>query len=289
MLPNFLCVGAQKSGTTKLHSMLRNHPEIYLPRIKEPHFFDNEKKYARGLKWYEEKYFSEWKGEKAVGEITPAYMYFDKVPKRIKENLGKDIKFIFLLRNPVDRAYSQYWMSVRLCFENKSFKEAILLEEKRLKDLGPEKGRRFAYIKGGFYDEQIKNFLKFFQKEQMLFITFEEFTKDMKLSLEKICEFLGVSTKVEFPRPEEKVNQNSIPRIKLLHTLTNDRKISKFLFPNRKVRRFVRNWVNSWNLKPYEPPPMDRELKEKLIRIFKPHIYELEKIIEKDLSHWLEI
>lgn len=78
-----------------------------MPYIKELHFFDNEEKYLKGISWYEKEFFSEVKGEKVIRDITPIYMYLDYIPQRIYNALGENIKFIFMLRNPIDRAYSQ--------------------------------------------------------------------------------------------------------------------------------------------------------------------------------------
>src|SRR5437868_3900524 len=104
-LPNFLCVGAQKAGTTTLYEILKQHPDIFLPKkIKETKFFVYEEKFQRGKTWYEKEFFSEVKNEKAFGEIDPAMMFEEKSAQRIFDTLGKDVKLIFVFRNPVARA-----------------------------------------------------------------------------------------------------------------------------------------------------------------------------------------
>jgi len=184
-LPNFLCVGAQKAGTTTLHDILIQHPEIYLPEIKETKFFQDNSKYRKGLDYYEKEFFGKWNGERAVGEIDSVYMYFEYVPERIYKHLGKDIKLIFMLRNPVDRAYSHYWMSYRRGYETETFERAIELEQKRIK-IDEFHKIHFSYIDRGFYAKQIKRYLKLFPKENMLFIIFEEdFLKNRKKQLNR--------------------------------------------------------------------------------------------------------
>ncbi len=113
-LPNFLCVGAQKAGTTTLYEILKQHPDIFLPQnIKETKFFVYDEKYEKGVQWYQKEFFSEWNGQKAIGEVDPAMMFEEKSAQRIFDTLGNNVKLIFIFRNPVARAYSHYLMSQR--------------------------------------------------------------------------------------------------------------------------------------------------------------------------------
>lgn len=106
MLPNFLIVGAARAGTTSLYYYLKQHPDVFMSPKKEIDFFDVDKNFEKGLDWYE-RYFEGYTGQKAIGEASPLYMYLEKVPKRIAKVIP-DVKLIFILRNPVDRAYSHY-------------------------------------------------------------------------------------------------------------------------------------------------------------------------------------
>src|SRR5436305_13662497 len=105
MLPNFLIIGAARSGTTTLYTHLKRHPDIYLPPRKrpEPHFFYKSAEYERGIGYYEERYFSACRNESAIGEASTSYVFGPTVPGRIRAALP-DIKAICLLRNPVERA-----------------------------------------------------------------------------------------------------------------------------------------------------------------------------------------
>ena len=132
ILPNFVCVGAQKSATTTLHTILTQHPNIYLPKVKETKFFLNYGSYEKGIRFYSQEYFGDWAGQKAVGEFCPEYMYFEYVAKRLYEYFGPELKIISTLRNPADRAYSHYLMSKRRTIENEKFEKAIELEHKRI-------------------------------------------------------------------------------------------------------------------------------------------------------------
>lgn len=112
MLPNFIIPEAQKSGTTALRIYLAQHPEVYIVN-KEIHFFN--KNFDKGIEWYEQ-FFKAWKGEKAIGEKTPDYLYDGHTPQRIYE-VTPDVKLIFVLRNPIDKAYFHYWYNVRVGLE----------------------------------------------------------------------------------------------------------------------------------------------------------------------------
>ena len=189
MYPNFIIAGAEKSGTTSLSFYLSEHPDIYIPRVKELHFFENANNYSKGLGWYE-KQFAGCKGEKAVGECTPFYMYDDTCAEKIKKAFP-EIKILFILRNPVDRAYSNYWHQVRGGKEFLPFEAALEREQRRIK-----KSRfhslTYSYLDKGFYSIQIKRFFDLFDSKQLCIVIFEEFKKHPDKVLNQIYDFLGV-------------------------------------------------------------------------------------------------
>ena len=99
-LPNFMCLGAAKSGTTTLFDVLRQHPDVYIPAFKEPHFFDIPENYNNGIEWYERNYFRK-ADKRIIADFTPSYFFEKETPKRIFKGIGSEIKFVVLLRNPV--------------------------------------------------------------------------------------------------------------------------------------------------------------------------------------------
>lgn len=107
-LPNFLIVGAQKSGTTSLHDILSQHPEAYLSSVKEINPFTNPVKYSRGVRYYSNFFKGSTSTQVLVGESSPGYMCNPSGPDRIKKDLG-EIKIVMILRDPIKRAFSQYW------------------------------------------------------------------------------------------------------------------------------------------------------------------------------------
>lgn len=108
-LPDFIGIGVQRAGTTRIYELLKQHSEICMPTYrKEVHYFD--RYYHKGERWYR-SLFDHCKG-KIVGEITPAYIYDEKCAERIHKLLP-DVKLIAILRNPIDRAYSQFKFTIR--------------------------------------------------------------------------------------------------------------------------------------------------------------------------------
>ncbi len=289
-LPNFLCVGAQKAGTTTLHDILKQHPDIFLPQIKESKFFQDSTKYKKGLEFYIKSFFKDWKGEKAVGEIDPIYMFFENIPERIYRTLGANVKLIFMLRNPVDRAYSHYWMSYRRGYETETFEKAILLEERRIKKDEFHK-IHFSYIKRGFYAQQIKRFLKFFPKENMHFIIFEtEFLNKREKTIKNLFSFLEVNTNVSI-NTDIKSNPASVPRFKKLRDFIYQpnvvKRFGKYLIPTIELREKLLLTLDKLNQVPKKPPKLDPDFKMELINsYFIDDIKELENIIGKSLKVW---
>ena len=193
---NFLGVGAQKCGTTTLYHILKQHPDIFMAERKEIHFFDDSNNYSKGINWYKETYFKDTGHAKAIGEITPAYMFLEHIPEKILKDLGRDIKFIFMLRNPVDRAYSNYKMELGRNNEHETFLKAIELESERIVESESTK-KTYSYVQRGFYAKQIKKYLKYFPEENMMFVIFEEFIKEPTNISKEIFKFLGVQSEFQ--------------------------------------------------------------------------------------------
>ena len=129
--PNFFVLGVPKCGTSTLHQVLMAHPHIFMTKQKEPHFFDTDTYYTRGLDRYLRDHFRGAAGFKARGEATP-YLRSEKARDRIRGDLGKDLRFVVILRDPVKRAWSHYLHQCRLGVETESFERALELESTRL-------------------------------------------------------------------------------------------------------------------------------------------------------------
>jgi hypothetical protein len=209
VFPDFIIIGGQRCGTTSLHRALERHPCIMPAGAKEIHFFDIH--YGKGASWYRGFFpcafymtiMSRLKGcAVATGEASPYYFFHPLVPKRIHETVP-DLKLILMLRNPVDRAYSQYHHEVRLGFEGQtSFAEALVREDERLhgeeeKILADEDYISFshihhAYRSRGLYLDQFKRWKAYFPSERMLVLKSEDFYEDTPKVYKQVLTFLNL-------------------------------------------------------------------------------------------------
>ncbi len=211
MKVNLLIVGTQKGGTTALSRFLSQHPDIcfyYKETVppfhvgKEIHFFDNESYFRQSPPPYERYHamFHPDPSQKIIGESTPNYLYWKPAAQRIYE-YNPHMKLIFLLRNPVERAYSHYCMEKERNTEHLSFSDAIRMEENRLRTpLGPTH-RIYSYCDRGRYVKQIKRFLQFFPMQQMLFLKTEDLRFNHNETMNIVYQFLNVR-KIDTISPE---------------------------------------------------------------------------------------
>ncbi len=209
LLPDFLIIGTQRGGTTSLYHYLEAYPSIKPASTKELHFFD--RRFEKGLSWYRghfptkiEKYYAQHIHGRAfvTGEASPSYLLHPHVPKRVAQALPQ-VKLIVLLRNPVDRAYSQYYHAIGLGYETLTFEEAIKSEEKRTarereKILENEyyeshAYKHLSYLSRGIYVDQLQVWMDLFPREQFLILKSEDFYANPATALKQVLVFLGVS------------------------------------------------------------------------------------------------
>lgn len=251
--PNFLVIGAARAGTTLLHQYLCQHPEIYLPKSKrpEPHFFLKSDQYSKGEDWYHRTYFNDVRNEKAIGEISTSNLYGDKVPERIFQ-YNPHIKFIVLLRDPVERAFSNYWHSKLNGFEDLPFHEAVINETDRLNALSGEISEiaPFAYSGRSQYINQFNNYLRFFDKNQFLVVLFEDFIENPLVQLKGISRFLTVDESFVFQyindRPNKSVPDEERPSPATLKYLDN-----LFCNSNKELAELFNLNLAKWNSQNY--------------------------------------
>lgn len=200
-----------KCGTSTLFANISNHPSVVPAFRKEVHFFDYPKNFAKGFRWYLAHFplahrwsFEDRLGRRRpmiTGEASPYYSFHPLACQRIKERLP-EVKIIFLIRNPVDRAYSHHQHECRLGYEVLSFEEAIAAENDRL--AGEEEKFRadpwyysyahqhWSYLKRGHYVDQIRTWALAFSPEQVLVLELEQVSKDPQGAFSRIFDFLEV-------------------------------------------------------------------------------------------------
>ncbi|MBX7156982.1 MAG: sulfotransferase domain-containing protein [Verrucomicrobiae bacterium] len=205
---NFLIVGTQKGGTTALADFLSQHPEICLAPQKEVHFFDSPQfQDATTVEEWQRNYskaFPNHQSQTLIGEATPIYMYWPQIAQRI-HRYNPNIKLIFLLRDPLQRAISHYRMELQRGNETLSFTQACIAEPFRLfkdrNNLSETSSLRLhSYLHRGFYRKQIERFRQFFPDSQILILKNESLLQQHELTLKKIYYFLGINDTAFIPK-----------------------------------------------------------------------------------------
>ncbi|HZJ70223.1 MAG TPA: sulfotransferase domain-containing protein [Planctomycetota bacterium] len=237
-LPDFLVLGAQKAGTTALYEYLRRHPQISGPSWKEVSFFDRH--WARGESWYRGNFpnVARTRG-KHVGEASPSYVFHPLAPQRVQE-VVPEARLVVLVRNPVDRALSQYNHEVALGREPLPFEEALDVEEERLRG---EQERMAAdpryfsrewwshtYKARGRYAEQLERWLAVFPREQLLVLPSDDLGSEPARAHAQVLEFLGASPQRldSYPRVYEREYEP-------MKAETRERLAAEFEEPNRRL------------------------------------------------------
>jgi len=266
-LPDFVVVGAMKSGSTSLLNALGDHPEVFMPK-KEVHFFN--KYHHLGPEWYIQKFTSSSKSHKVIGEKTPTYSYLPEIPERMHA-LIPQAKLIWILREPVARAYSNYWHAAWRGKEDLTFEAAVECEHIRIKQ-DVYKG----YLARSRYADQIENYLKFYSIDRMKFVLLDDLVKDPQGTLKDVLTFLDIDASTTHWRSMNIGNKtNYTPRNLTLHAkartwITNDYFFRFFTVFNRKVG----------------VPKIDKSLHQDLKRLYVEDNKRLETLIKRDLSSW---
>jgi hypothetical protein len=292
--PDFFIVGAPKCGTTALDHYLSQHPEIFIPDIKEINYFGTD--LLKSPSTVTEKmylsFFLKAKNEKRLGESTVWYIYSPGATSAIKE-FNPSAQIIIMLRNPVDMLYSYYY---QLLFNGDEdimdFKSALDAEQRRKKGLdiprGPHSSHRYLYREIGTYSNHVKRYLDVFGYDNVLIIIYDDFKEDVAAVYKKTLQFLKVSD--DF-RPEFKViNPSKTVRSKTFRSFLNAPPnfvlwLGRLLVPSSQ-RYSLNKFLVYLNAKYEKRPPMDPELRKQLQQEFLPEIKTLSALLGRDLTHW---
>jgi hypothetical protein len=296
VLPNFLIVGAAKSGTTSLYNYLGQHPDIYFPEVKEPHYFSDSNTYmARNLGEYQ-GLFSKNKGEKALGEASVSYLFDPTSPGKILETLGK-IKCIASLRNPVNRAYSHWQHFYNVGWEDLPFREALAAEDERFSSATFRQSAPalvpsgYFYFRRGLYADQVERYLACFGPQNVKIMIFEQWIQDLPGTCRRLFEFLDVDP--TFQPDLAVVNPAHRTRSQGLHDLlvTHRPKWITNLYQNAPL--WLRDLIYRtgkriyWaNMTEAQKQPMPPDLRQALLEKYLPEIHRLEDLLQTDLSLW---
>lgn len=301
--PDFFIVGAPKCGTTAMTKYLRQHPEIYIPEVKELHYFGSDlvfrKTLNRSPEWFgmtEEtylSYFSRAVSNKKAGEASVLYLYSKSAAREIKE-FNPEADIIIMLRNPADALYSWHGQNLYVCNEDiEDFDEALKAESDR------REGRRIPdssfWPEGLFYSEimkfagQVERYINVFGREKVHVIIFDDFRDDTAHVYESTLSFLGVET--DFRPDFEVVNPSKRLRFKPLYRILTTppaflRPIADGISRVAFIRRLVSRSLQRFNTVYEKREPIDSEIRKKLQAKFAPDVERLSKLLDRDLTHW---
>jgi hypothetical protein len=289
-LPNFLLIGAGKSATRSLYNYMIQHPDVFMPKLKEPQFFvaDAVKNRIQKCVEDEDKYFQLFEGsegKKVIGEASVMYLFFYKEAiNNIKKYLGDDVKIMMILRNPVDRAYSAFnFVRVNNPEEKYSFEKALQKEDERFNS---NASLFMQYKKMGLYADAVQAYKEHFKNVHIIW--YDEFIKDVPGTIKGIFHFLGIDEKAAIDynkRWNEGGKKWKNPVLRYLFMTNNPlKKIYKLLFQKRKGVRtnkfFTKNFME-------KTEPINEDTRRNLIEYFRTDIEKLSILTAKDLSSWL--
>lgn len=297
-LPNFLIIGAAKAGTTSLYNYLEQHPDVYMSPDKEPRFFAFEGDSSGNYPYTElsqyEKLFHGVTGEKAIGEASTFYLYSESAPVSIKKHIPQ-AKLVAILRNPIDRAYSQfvYWRREGKEIETDFGK----IVDKELANILISDSD--AYIQRGMYGNQLQRYFEFFPEEQIRIYLFEDLRDKTEEMVKDVFRFLEIDDafQVNFSR---NYNVSTVPQSGVKQVLYS------FIMRQNRIQSTLKKVLPSklyWNVisplakslsnalrskKTDAIPKLDPGIREQLINIYRDDILLTEKLIHRDLQSWLK-
>ncbi|MGK2927381.1 MAG: sulfotransferase family protein [Lysobacterales bacterium] len=299
-LPNFLIIGAPKSGTTALYHWLAGHPQVHLSTPKEPFFFEEE--YERGPEYYWRTYFADgWRGQSLVGEARTSHLFLPYVTRRIYETVP-DARLVAILRNPVERAFSHWWMVRCHGREPLGFDEALQANWHSMQDgtslEGPEVERRWRahivareefwrprplsvrpYIEPGHYARHLERFLGYFPRSRLCVLLYDDLLQRPQETMARLLQFLELegSGMRHAPAPENvALTRFSLPLFKV------SRRFRLARFVPRGLLAVARTSLSKIGSR----PAMSDAAREWLQNHFEPHNRRLEPLLGRDLSAW---
>lgn len=299
MKPTFLILGAMKAGTTALYTQLGTHPEVFLSPVKEPNYFafagqdlNFQAPIDRRPDGINHTSITDWDAYRALydaadpdqarGEASHTSLYWPDAAENVKRHVP-DARLIAILRDPVERAYSEYLHFRRDGDEPlDSFAAALDAEEERIRN-DWAMGR---YVDRGRYDEHLKRYLERFDREQIRIVLHEDLVQSPETVLRSLCAHIGVDPSVDL-QEDRRVNKSGVPDREWMHTvLTGLQPVREALGP--LIPDGIVEWATALKNRNLEKPEMRAAPRRRLTETYRPHVRALEALLDRDLSHWLE-
>ena len=293
--PNFLIIGVQKAGTTSIYNYLGQHPQVYMSPIKETNFLEKDwEKVGKEQSLYNsngidtwEKYcqlFAGAKDEIALGEASPNYLFHYKSSVERILKYVPEAKLIAILRNPIERAYSDYLMHIRdEIGEQLSLKAEI--------ELRP---RSSFLLKKGFYSTQLQYYFEHFDKSQIKIYLYDDLKANPVKLMQDLYKFIGVDNSF-YPDMSEKVQTAQIPKSRLVNKLLRKQNpVRSFVAKNLKLflpeaqRQKLRSQLIKLNSDGKDKAKLNQEERKILQDLYQEEIVSLQELIGRDLSSWLK-
>ena len=273
-LPTFLVIGAAKSGTTSLHQYLCQHPDVFLPAVKETNYYWSEagahgRRTPSSLADYA-RLFEPAGACRAVGEVSPQYLNSATAAERIRRDLP-EVRLVVSLRNPADRAYSDYLGRVRILRESRPLDEAVRPGE--------------PCFEWGFYHPRLRRYYARFPREQIHVVLHDDYARDTPATLRGVFGHLGVEPAIPIDT-STRHNSAALPRCNVLNrVLWSSIMATRRLVPaqQRGSGRAARLLAKTHRLAPSCPPALWRDLQAR----YHDDILATAEIIGRDLSAWL--
>jgi hypothetical protein len=289
-VPFAVCVGAAKAGTTTLYALMARHPEVTVSLVKETDFYYNPATYRMGFETYLERYFAARPGTRMFFEADPVYMYGLGCIDRMHACIP-DARIIVMLRNPVDRAFSQYVYRMRYRRYDESFEQMCLREDARIR---VDEAARMEYgcLDRSRYLAQVQAILQRFPRKQVYFILFEEFVRNQRAVFAALQRWLGL-TETDVGEARENIGgeARSVFLAQLLYHGRYRwlRGVLGKLLMSGGVRRRLYASLSHFNTKAFERgsrPALDIHLRQRLLAQFAEEIGKLESVTGLDLELW---
>jgi len=300
VLPNTFIIGIQKAGTTTLDDWMAQHPQIYCyESLKDVMLFFRFKSSEEILQRMEKEPIT-YEGQPVVLQSAVNYIFYPQFLEKLSQ-MSPAAKLIVILRNPVDRAISSYSYFTKMLREKRPMQEAVIYAPKEITEFSKDNSD-FTYIEHGFYARQIKDCYKYFSRDQLLVLDYDDLAHDPSKLLKQIFSFLGIDENFE-PDLTPKNVTGSVKNQYLQESLINRGKFRKWfvdkivdpIFPVGKRKMLKRKLfeLNTGKKKQIEAPVTDKEtiaaVKKQLRSYFLEDTKELDAMLGTDFySRWFE-
>jgi hypothetical protein len=249
-LPEFIIGGAPRSGTTWLYAVADRHPDIEMakPLTPEPKFFLRNELYERGLEYYSTTWFKSVPRNKLAGEKSTNYLESAEAAERIKQSLPT-VRLIFLLRNPLDRAFSNYLWSRQHGFETEDFEAALAREDCRERSLSESLryARPHALFSRGLYADLLRPYFERFSREQILVLRYEDVVLSPGRVAEFMHRFLGVALRPDDGENQEPINAAKEAAVISMAPETRQSLSARYAVPNKQLYDLLGSGFSAWD------------------------------------------